>query len=432
MPCAAVVRGHFASRAGFLVLFAVAGATARADELPKDTNSLESLTPQQAQRLAAEFPGVQVEFAPTRSTTIETTDRGLPLCGLRSLDAETAKALAAYAGELVLGGLSSVDAATAEALTHGKASRIYLHGLTELDADTARVLAASKKVEAWLSRLATLDDATAAALANFTTPDLHLDGLTAISPQVAESLSRSAACNLHLNGVKTLSVAEAKALARFGSGRDGTRLLVQGLTELDPETAATLAASKAWTGYLPQLAKLDAATAKALTAFAGPQLSLDGIAKLDSETARMLADCKCRVLSLAGLATLDAETARTLVKLRGSALFLGGLTSLDATTAEVLAESTVWIGSLPRITALESRDSVAVARALARHEGVLSINNLKRVSANALMALLEKQDVVIPLIDTIELIPEPDGGPNEDFIIPEGFRARQRQQHQQP
>jgi hypothetical protein len=130
MPCAAVDRARFASRAGILVLFAVAGATARADELLSDTNSLESLTPPQAQRLAAEFPGVQVGFAPAKNITVTTSARGLPLSGLRSLDAETAEAMGAYRGELVLGGLTSLDAAAAKALTNGKAYSIHLHGLT--------------------------------------------------------------------------------------------------------------------------------------------------------------------------------------------------------------------------------------------------------------------------------------------------------------
>jgi hypothetical protein len=41
-----------------------------------------------------------------------------------------------------------------------------------------------------------------------------------------------------------------------------------------------------------------------------------------------------------------------------------------------------------------------------------------------LTALLKKEDVEIPLIETLELIPEPDGSPTEDFVIPDGFRQR--------
>jgi len=34
------------------------------------------------------------------------------------------------------------------------------------------------------------------------------------------------------------------------------------------------------------------------------------------------------------------------------------------------------------------------------------------------------------LIETLELIPEPDGSPTEDFVIPEGFQERQQRQRQ--
>jgi hypothetical protein len=40
--------------------------------------------------------------------------------------------------------------------------------------------------------------------------------------------------------------------------------------------------------------------------------------------------------------------------------------------------------------------------------------------------LIEKEDVEIPLIETLELIPEPDGSPNDDFVIPEQFENRQQ------
>jgi hypothetical protein len=44
-----------------------------------------------------------------------------------------------------------------------------------------------------------------------------------------------------------------------------------------------------------------------------------------------------------------------------------------------------------------------------------------------LSALIEKEDVDIPLIETLELIQEPDGSATEDFVVPEGFQARQKQ-----
>jgi hypothetical protein len=37
---------------------------------------------------------------------------------------------------------------------------------------------------------------------------------------------------------------------------------------------------------------------------------------------------------------------------------------------------------------------------------------------------------VIPLIETLELIQEPDGSPTEDFVIPTGFQTRQKARQQ--
>jgi hypothetical protein len=41
--------------------------------------------------------------------------------------------------------------------------------------------------------------------------------------------------------------------------------------------------------------------------------------------------------------------------------------------------------------------------------------------------LIDKEDVRIPGVDSLEFIPEPDGEVTERFVIPENFKARQRQ-----
>jgi hypothetical protein len=66
-----------------------------------------------------------------------------------------------------------------------------------------------------------------------------------------------------------------------------------------------------------------------------------------------------------------------------------------------------------------------VAKALATRKGPLALPNLKKISPKTLSALIEKEDVDIPLIETLELIQEPDGSATEDFVVPEGFQARQ-------
>lgn len=76
---------------------------------------------------------------------------------------------------------------------------------------------------------------------------------------------------------------------------------------------------------------------------------------------------------------------------------------------------------LAELTALESPDSVEIAKALAAREGPLLLPKLKRISPKTLTTLLRKADVKIPPLETLELIPEPDGGPTDDFLIPEGY-----------
>ena len=109
---------------------------------------------------------------------------------------------------------------------------------------------------------------------------------------------------------------------------------------------------------------------------------------------------------------------------------LNGLKSLDAATAKTLAESKAWDGQLPFITAFESPDSVEIAAALATRKGPLSLRNLTKISPKTLTALIEKEDVEIPLIETLELIQEPDGSPTDDFVIPKGFQSRQKRRQQ--
>ena len=248
-----------------------------ADELPEDTNTIESLTPEQARKLAKEFPGVTVEFEIKGFGKPRVPDC-LPLNGLKSLDAETARALAGYGkGPLVLSGLTTLDADTAKALAEFKGIRLDLSGLTTLDVCTAKALAEFRG-------------------------QLHLNGLT----------------------------------------------------------------------------------------------------------------------------TFDPDTFKALTELKGDLLPLNGLTTLSAETAKALAAAEKWDGRLLRINALDSPDAVAVAQALATRKGPLKLPNLKRLSPKTLTALIQKRDVEIPLIETLELIQEPDGSVTEDFIIPEGFKQRSR------
>ncbi len=326
---------------------------ALADELPKDTNQIERLTPEQAKKLAAEFPGVTV------AERVESMTSCTPGC-------------------LPLNGLKSLDAATARELVKFKGQNLYLNGLTTLDADTAKALAVRTVASLYLNGLTTLDVATAQALAGFKGGGLYLNGLT------------------------TLDVATAQALAGF----EGGGLYLNGLTRLDVATANALAEFKGRKLELNRPTTLDAATAKALTEFKGVWLSLNGLTRL------------------------DADIAKTLAEFKGSWLSLNGLTTLDAATAKTLAALDKWDGDLSSIVAIESPDSVEIAAALAKRKGPLRLPNLKKISPKTLTALIEKEDVKIPLIETLELIQEPDGSPTEDFVIPKGFETRQKARQQ--
>ena len=166
------------------------------------------------------------------------------------------------------------------------------------------------------------------------------------------------------------------------------------------------------------------------TTYMRRSLPLNGLNSLDAETATALAAYPEGPLLLDGLTTLDAATAKTLAQLKNEALSLNGLTTLDAATAKAIAGSPAWNGDLSSIVAFESPDSVEIAAALATKKGPLSLPNLAKISPKTLTALIEKEDVEIPLIETLELIQEPDGSPTDDFMIPKEFQTRQKRRQQ--
>ena len=127
---------------------------------------------------------------------------------------------------------------------------------------------------------------------------------------------------------------------------------------------------------------------------------------------------------------LTLEQATALAGSKGKKLSLGGRTTLDVDMAKTLAAFDAWDGDLFFIVAIESPDSVEIAAALAERKGPLRLRNLTKISPKTLTALIEKEDVEIPLIETLELIQEPDGSPTEDFVVPKGFQSRQKARQQ--
>jgi hypothetical protein len=508
-----------AAMASLLVAVLVTAAApireARADELPKDTNTIESLTVEQAKKLVEEFPGVTVEVE-VKGLGISPCRDSLPLNSLRNLVPDVAQALAGYSrGPLILNGLAALDAETAKALAQQKGF-LLLEGLATLSADAAKSLA-QHKAPLLLGGVTALSDEAAESLAQHNGP-LSLNGLTTLSDEAAESLAQHNG-PLSLNGLTTLSDEAAKSLAQHKHG-----LSLDGLTTLSYEVAKALAQHKGQSLSLAGLTTLSTEAARALAQHQGDRLSLSGLNTLSHEAANAIALHKgilslhgltsltsaelatklarqggdlclnkvtavsdeaavalahCNgdlqlsalttltnaelatklvqrkvLLSLDDLTTLSDEAAKALAQHKGL-LDLTGLTTLSDEATQAIAEfegrlflserfrkdfvaknplspktarfyAVMLRGDLNDVTTLDSPDSVAIAKVLATRKGPLSLPNLKKLSPKTLSALLEKEDIEIPLIETLELIPEPDGSPTEDFVIPEGFQQQQK------
>ena len=278
--------------------------------------------------------------------------------------------------------------------------------------------------------------------------DLHYDDLTTIDPTTAETIVAFAAksgCEfayLSLNGLSTLDAASAAALADF----EGANLFLCGLTTVDVATARSLAQCKCRDLALGGLTTVGPGTAMALAEFRGNVLYLEGVATLDAEAATNLAKFKGVMLSV-GVRELDAPTAKALAAFKGRQLNLSHLTTLEADTAKALTEypgrlefrpevvqefcakhplspetATMWAcvlaGRLNNITALQSSDSVGIAKAFTAWRGPLYLRNLKRASPETLAVLMEKQNIELPPIKTIEVIPEPNANTAEDPVMP--------------
>jgi hypothetical protein len=252
---------------------------------------------------------------------------------------------------------------------------------------------------------------------------LSFDGLKELSPEAAKVLAGFRGKQLLLNGLTTLSPEPAAALAGFKGGV----LTLDGLTTLSPEAATAIAGFKGGVLSLNGLTTLSPEAAMSLAWVNGKRLSLDGLRTLSPEAATAIAVFRGRVLTLDGLTTLSPEAATAIAGFKGGVLSLKGLTTLSPKAATALAAIQSKTLSLPGITAFDSPDSVAVAEALATRKGRLTLPNLKKISPKALSALLKKEDVRIPLVDTLELIAEPDGSPTGDFVIPKGFKERQEE-----
>jgi beta-lactamase regulating signal transducer with metallopeptidase domain len=286
-----------------LVMAAAPIREARADELPKDTNQIESLTVEQAKKLVEEFPGVTVEVTSKDSGSYK-LEKCLPVNGLKKLMPDVAQALAGYSrGPLFLNGLTTLSDEAATALAQYRGIWLSLAGLTTLSDEAAKAMAQHKGY-LFLNGLTTLSDEAGKALAQHE-GELSLNGLTTLSDEAAKALAQHKGY-LFLNGLTTLSDEAATALAQHKGS-----LSLNGLTTLSAEAAKTLAQRKG-------------------------ELYLDGLTTLSAEAATALAQ-HVRRLYLNGLTTLSDEAATALAQHKGS-LSLNGLTTLSDEAAKALAQ----------------------------------------------------------------------------------------------
>ncbi len=336
------------------------------------------------------LPGLTA-LSPEAAAMLARCQSGVELPGLTRLGPELARALATCSGEISLPGLASIPPELAAALPMWKGF-LSLGGLRMLSVEDATVLAT-------------------------TTASLRLPGVTAFAAEVATKLGQVRW--LELPGLRAL---DAETAAGLASGPGVLRL--DGLAQLEPEAARGLAGRRD-TLMLYGLTHLDAATAAALATCRADLRFGRQFATLAPEVAEALATHRGQVL-LPGLVDPPPEVADRLLRNNRILFDLGCYASRKTLSPEVataLAKRQEEI-SLDGIETFESRDAVAIARALATKQGPLALPNLKKLSPKTLLTLAEKEDLELPPIDALELIPEPDGSLTEDFVIPERLERK--------
>jgi len=358
-------------------------------------DSMRSLSPEAAEA-----------FAASNITYLE-------LSGLKTLSADTARALSrskAFSGSLPSLTTLSADAAVALSTFAGNKSgggKLNLFGLTTLDAEAARGLAAFRGTLE-LDGLTEIDAETAAALATYAGPKLSLRGLKTLSTGAAEQLAKAKAWDGRLSSLRGLSDEAATALAGF----EGKGLEILPSVPFSDRAVQALAGFRGASLYLI-VPRLSDESVRALAAFKGDSLSLAGLEEPPAELARLLPEFACQKLSL-----------------HPWEYFLGGRQPVTPADARLVAAYAGRLGKtcvLPGIEGFETPAAVEIATMLAASPGSLSIPNLKRVSPKTLTALIEKRNIELPPVESLQLIEEPDGSFTDDFVIPENFPTRRPQ-----
>ena len=327
--------------------------------------------------------------------------------------------------------------------------------LPRIDTMTPEIAAALTPYEGFVSLpgITSLTPNSAAALAAFGTDSwgaaIELSGVPTLSSEAAAALARCRALVV-LPNLRDLSPAAATALAQH----EGIGLVIGGLTTLPDDVAAGLAGCQSLQGmllpdltaldspalarrlarqdhvFLPRVKTLSRLIADALRGSDSGSLALPGLETLETEVAERLAGSGYYGITLGCAATLTPEAAEALAKQTGPLVFSGS-EPFSAAAARALAAHPgdlvlSHVATLPAdvAAALNEHDHLlileavtaidaATARGLAAHRGGVCLPALSRISAPALAILLEHAAIELPVVDNLQLVPEPGGGSDD-------------------
>jgi len=399
------------------------------------------LSPEVARKLT--FPGAlevegAIELSDEVATILATRPSTTWITGLTRVTPGVARVLAGRSESLCLRRLRSLDAESAAALATHKGPVLEFDALESLSPEAARALTAFNGRLDMDSPV----DIPAEIIAILATHRSWLDlGIETLSPEVATVLARHRG-GLGLGSVTSLTPAAARGLAAAPGA-----IQLYRLATLDAETAAALATHRGDLD-IPNLKSLPAEAARALMNLEGA-LNLDRLPAVDPALAQVLASRRGGPLLVKSQYELSPEVAEVLARNPNIRFPYWKLRSLTPEAAAGLAQwpEDLSLGCeaitpeaaaalaphgkdlrLPGITALDAPDAVAVARALATKRGSVTLPSLKRITAAALMALAEKTEVDIDDFDTLEIVPGGDVGlGGDDYVLPTAFVERQRQ-----
>ncbi|QDU92270.1 DUF1588 domain-containing protein [Lignipirellula cremea] len=425
------------------------GVTCSGTLRANDTQQLQQLTVEQAQKLAQGKSGRLLldglkTLSPETAQELARHDGWLSLNGLKEISDETAAAIGPHKGQLHLNGLAKISDDAAKSLA-GHNGELSLNGLTSISDEAAKALAQHRGGRLMLKGLTTLSGESAKAFAQRKgggpTYQTVLDGLTTLSVEAAAALAEAHPHNWRgdLPGFKAIPVDVARALAKREHG-----LSFEGLTTISDEAALTLGPKL--NGNLPKLTSLSPEVAKVLAQSRG-HLVLDGLMTLSDETAKALTENAQQRgdLHLSGLKVLTPDAARAICQREGDlylnglttisdevlkalaehkspgyarpVVYLDGLTTLFDDGAAVLASWPKWSGNLPALLTLSEKTAIALAlsrnwdgklpalktlsveaaRALAQRKGNLSLDGLTSLSDEVAAALAQHQGGALSL-----------------------------------